>query len=97
MLHLVEVHRRVDPANVRGWFYWRKAAANPKAGNPISQDMYELSVDHPLPLPNLDSAIRRRLRARNRIKASSDIDTACGSTNTNRRTSGLKFQKDQSG
>lgn len=43
-------------------------------------------MDRPLPLPHLDSAIRRRLRARNRIKmdeANSDINTACVS---NRRT-----------
>jgi hypothetical protein len=42
--------RQVDPAKIGGWFSKRKAAAK-KAGNPISEYMYELSLDPPPPPP----------------------------------------------
>jgi hypothetical protein len=42
--------RQVDSSKVSTWFWRRKALAK-KAGNPISQDTYELSLDRPAPSP----------------------------------------------
>jgi hypothetical protein len=38
--------RQVDPLKIGGWFSRKKTAAK-KAGNPISEDTYELSLDPP--------------------------------------------------
>jgi len=61
--------RNVDPAKIGGWFSRRKAAAK-KAGNLISEDTYELSLDPPPPAPSAPALMSNDSERKNHMLSS---------------------------
>ncbi|KIM76670.1 hypothetical protein PILCRDRAFT_12555 [Piloderma croceum F 1598] len=76
--------RQVDPAKIGGWFSRKKAAAK-KAGNLISEDMYDLSLDPPPPPPPAPTLTPSDLERKHDILSSSPGPATRGRLRTRKR------------